>query len=79
MDTRKTDALGRIVIPKDLMIKYGIVEEGSDIDIIPTDDGILLRKHGPSCIICGSTEDLVSLDHRRFCRSCINKLADLIK
>ena len=44
METRKTDALGRIFIPKDLRIKYDIMSEGSDIDIIPTEEGILLKK-----------------------------------
>ena len=78
MDTRKTDMLGRIVIPKDLRIRYGIESEGSEIDIIPTEDGILLKKHTAECAICRVKENLVTLDGKSFCKSCIDKLNKLV-
>ena len=74
METRKTDALGRIVIPKDLRIKYDIMSEGSDIDIIPTEEGILLKKHCDTCAICGSSNDLVNYAGKYYCRTCIKNL-----
>lgn len=44
--TRKVDELGRIVLPMDYRRHYGI-KPTDDIDIIPTEDGILLKKHEP--------------------------------
>ena len=77
MDTIKTDMLGRIVIPKELRIRYGIESEGSEIDIIPTEEGILLKKHTATCMICGSTEDLRYFEGKCFCKNCIEKLSKL--
>lgn len=44
--TRKVDELGRIVLPMDYRRHYGI-NPTDEIDIIPTEDGILLKKHHP--------------------------------
>jgi len=44
--TRKVDELGRIVLPMDYRRHYGI-NPTDEIDIIPTEDGILLKKHQP--------------------------------
>ena len=42
--TRKVDELGRIVLPMDYRRHYGIKPTDA-IDIIPTENGILLKKH----------------------------------
>ena len=44
--TRKVDELGRIVLPMDYRRHYGIKPTDA-IDIIPTENGILLKKHEP--------------------------------
>ena len=41
---RKTDSLGRVVIPRHLRAEYGILEEGSDVELVPLPEGILIRK-----------------------------------
>ena len=41
---RKTDLLGRIIIPKALRVEYEILEEGSDVELVPLTEGILIRK-----------------------------------
>ena len=79
MYTRKTDILGRIVIPKDLRIKYDILDENTPIDIIPTEDGIMLKKHVSTCMICGGTDSLVSLEGKNVCKNCVAKLDELVK
>ena len=43
---RIVDDLGRIVIPKPMRTHYGL-DVGSKILIIPTEDGILLKKADP--------------------------------
>lgn len=44
--TRKVDELGRIVLPMDYRKHYGI-NPTDELDIIPTENGILLKKHEP--------------------------------
>ena len=41
---RKTDQLGRILIPKDFRAAYGIDRELTEVELIPMPDGILIRK-----------------------------------
>ncbi|MBR6676649.1 MAG: AbrB/MazE/SpoVT family DNA-binding domain-containing protein [Clostridia bacterium] len=42
---RKIDKLGRIVLPKE-MREFFRIEEGDEVEILCTDEGILLRKAG---------------------------------
>lgn len=44
--TRKVDELGRVVLPMDYRKHYGI-NPLDELDIIPTEDGILLKKREP--------------------------------
>lgn len=44
---RSFDDLGRIVIPKEIRRRLGIVE-GDRAEIFPSEDGILLRLHPPA-------------------------------
>ncbi len=57
---RRVDELGRVVLPKELRDRFGIVEG----------DSIVLVKHGPQCVFCGSREGLVEFKGKRVCRSC---------
>ena len=41
---RKTDQLGRILIPRDFRLAYGIDRELTEVELIPMQDGILIRK-----------------------------------
>ncbi len=75
--TRKMDQLGRVLIPKHIRAAYEIEEEDSDVEIVPTSEGILIRKLLPSCFICKSVNDLIELDGRNVCRNCLAKLNDL--
>ena len=38
--TREIDKLGRLVIPKEMRLKYHLE---SEVEILPTDEGILIR------------------------------------
>jgi transcriptional pleiotropic regulator of transition state genes len=58
---RKTDDLGRIVLPKALRKKHQI-DPGTAIDICEDTDGrIVLRKSKPYCRICGATSCLFEI------------------
>lgn len=39
---RKLDSLGRIVIPKEMRVYYGF-KENDKLEIIPTDNGVLIK------------------------------------
>ncbi len=48
---KKIDKLGRVVIPLELREKYGFTE-GSKIEFLEIDDGILIRSAEPFCKMC---------------------------
>lgn len=41
---RRIDILGRIVVPKEIRKSYGITE-GDPVEILPTPDGIILKRY----------------------------------
>jgi len=54
---RKTDRLGRLVIPKEICRTHDI-EPGTPLEIYVGDDGrIILRKYGARCALCGQAAD----------------------
>lgn len=73
---RRVDELGRIVLPKELRNTLDInVRDGLEIFL---DDGtIILKKYMPSCVFCGSTEDLVNYKGKKVCKNCIVALSQL--
>lgn len=69
---RNIDALGRLVLPKELRRILNL-EEGTQMEIFTTEDGaIILRQYAPGCVCCGCTDNL--MEHRGvvLCRSCID-------
>ncbi|WP_225999724.1 AbrB/MazE/SpoVT family DNA-binding domain-containing protein [Paenibacillus sp. BJ-4] len=74
--TRPLDALGRIVIPKEMRISmdYNV---GDPVEIFADEEtGILaLRKYtGVTCKMCGSTEQLTYFRDSFICEECIESL-----
>lgn len=71
---RKTDSLGRVVIPKELRRKLEIGDDDM-IEIIEDGDCLILRKYYPRCVFCGSTEKLLQYNEKCICRKCIEVLS----
>lgn len=69
---RKLDELGRITIPKELRTTYGL-SEGDPIEIMTTEDGILLKMYRPGCSCCNAVSNLVEVNGIRLCADCIQK------
>ncbi len=69
---RKVDNLGRIVIPKELRMKYGLTE-GADITFEDFEVGILVKACDGLCRICGVVieQDEVEIP---LCKSCIERI-----
>lgn len=72
---RSIDSLGRIVIPKELRATLDI-QEKDPVEIFTDGDAIILKKHSPSCIFCGSGETLTLYRDKCVCASCLSDLAD---
>ena len=67
---RKVDDLGRIVIPKELRKKYGLVE-GADIEFVDGGNGVTVRASAHICIICKRpVPENISLP---LCKDCVIK------
>ncbi len=71
---RKFDENGRFVLPMELRKKLDLASGDDALEIFVEDDCIILKKYAPSCIFCGSMEDLVSLRDKKVCRRCAEKI-----
>ena len=70
---RKIDELGRIVLPIEIRKNLDIKEK-DEIEIFVEDKRIVLQKHDPACVFCGSSIDMKYYKNKPVCRDCINKL-----
>ena len=70
---RKIDRLGRIVLPKELRRTMKI-DYQDPLEIYVDGDSIILKKYEPSCLFCGSANDVVNYMDKRVCKECIAKL-----
>ena len=71
---RKVDILGRIVIHKELRDALDI-EDKDPLEIFVEGDRIILKKYNPSCIFCGSTNDIVLFKEKLVCEECIKSIS----
>jgi len=75
---RKIDALGRIVIPKEIRNSMNIKDGDDDsfeIFFDPQKGEVLLRKHQPGCHICGSIDNLIEIDGEKICKDCHERIS----
>ena len=75
---RRVDELGRVVIPIELRNQFNIVEK-DPIEIFVDGSSIVLKKHEPNCIFCGSANDLFKYKDKLICHKCSEKLCILQK
>lgn len=75
--TRKLDALGRIVIPKE-MRKDLKIEDGERMVITQNSSMICIKKERESCVLCGETKNIITRDEQSLCKSCLKKFCTQI-
>ena len=71
---RKTDSLGRVVLPKELRDTMGL-PEGTPMEIYVEGGNIILKKYQPTCGICGG-DDVVETFAKwgiKLCRKCLKE------
>lgn len=71
---RTMDRFGRVVIPVEFR-KVMSLKRREPLEVLVGDDCVVLRKPGPSCVLCGSTEGLEPVKGRMVCHSCIEEAA----
>lgn len=73
MKSKKLTSKAALTIPKDLRTEAGFIG-GMAVDIEPTKDGILVRKHLPTCRFCGSVENVKVLKGMEICKTCADEM-----
>ena len=72
--SKKLGSKGGFTIPQQLRHVVGL-QPGAPLDIEDAGDGLLIRKHVPSCAFCGSTVDVVAVEGIEICAVCARRLA----
>ena len=71
---RRTDHLGRIVIPKEIRRTLEIVE-GDPLEIYTEGEQIVLKKYEPCCVFCGEAKEVVNYKGKNICKNCLEEIA----
>jgi len=71
---RKTDELGRIVLPTEVRAKLG-AETGATLNIYEDGNNIVIGNSLPYCKLCGSSENINSEVY--LCADCIEKIKNI--
>lgn len=71
---RRVDELGRVVLPIELRRVFGI-EEKDGLEIFTDNDRIILRKHEPACVFCGSADEVTNFKGKIICKECLSVLS----
>lgn len=66
---RKSDELGRVVLPIEMRRTLDIGERDS-VEIYVDGDSIILKKYVPACIFCGNDEGITQYMGKNVCSSC---------
>lgn len=75
---RKVDELGRLVIPKE--IRDGLkIGHNDPLEIYMEGDKIIVTLYQPSCIFCGSEENLVEMGEKKVCAACVEALKSKVE
>ena len=67
------DEVGRVVIPKELRLKAGLVAR-TEVEVYAEKDRIVLRRYRPGCAFCGSPEALIQWRDNYICKTCVAAL-----
>ena len=73
---RKVDELGRIVLPIEMRRTLDIGEKDA-LEIYVEGSSVILKKYKPSCVFCGSMENIISYQGKNVCKKCSEKLKKL--
>ena len=75
--SRQIDELGYIEIPIELRRTLGLNEKDS-LEVILASSQIILRKYEPSCVFCGSPDEVANYKGKHLCKACLLELKHLV-
>lgn len=75
---RNVDQLGRVVLPVEIR-RINHIKEGDLLFVNATEAGILLTPAKVACAICGSGEDVLTVDGIKLCRNCAERIRRALK
>lgn len=73
---RKSDPLGRIVIP----VEYRHVLKldcRDSVEVFTEEKTLILKKYAPHCVLCGEVRKTVTYHGELICSKCIQELKEL--
>ena len=73
--TRPLDRNGRVVIPMEIRRQFKI-HTNDLLSISIEGRRIVIEKHEPGCIFCGSSENTVYFHEKTLCEHCIKSLQE---
>lgn len=73
---RRIDELGRVVLPMELRKHFNWNVKDS-IEIYVDGDAIILKKYDAACVFCQSKENVVEINNKNVCTSCIKEIKNL--
>lgn len=71
--TRQLDALGRIVLPKELRDTMGI-DIRDPIEFFQDENMIIMKKYEPGCTLCGDVTDTINFKGKKVCLKCKSEI-----
>ncbi|MCH5170556.1 MAG: AbrB family transcriptional regulator [Oscillospiraceae bacterium] len=76
---RTIDDNGRVVIPKHLIkdIFKARPEENISVEVLYTEDSVILKRFQPSCSFCDSCDGLKEYNGMKICPDCLEKIKQL--
>jgi len=74
---RRVDELGRVVLPIELRRTFGI-KEYDGLEIYTYNDQIILRKHEPACVFCGSRDEVTKFKGKNICKDCFSSMSQKV-
>lgn len=78
-DNKHVDEVGRIVLPKPLRDRIGIISEETPLKIYSENERIIIEAYKSGCVICGKTENTFELKSKKVCAECIDKLNTIVE
>ncbi len=72
---RNVDSVGRFVLPAEMREVFGIKKTGGKLEMFVEDDKIILKKFEPTCIFCGSEEDVNVFKDKKVCKKCMREMS----
>lgn len=67
---------GTVTIPQQVRHELNI-PKGAAIEVETMDEEVIIRKHVPTCMKCGTAENVIVSDRIELCDKCLKKMQEV--